>query len=89
MDDEDDLDRLALESSVHFDGDPAVDSRRRHLERLLEGRPRKRWWIAAIFAGAGAWALWRLTHPRPPDVSDRQPSAPAEPAPSSTSARER
>ena len=52
-----------VEDGVYFEGDPAVDSPRRHLERVLKGDPpRRRWpWIAAAVAGgSGAWALWRL-----------------------------
>jgi hypothetical protein len=54
-----------MDENVHFDGDPAVDSRRRHLERVLKGQPpRRKWpWIVAAVAG-GAWALWRSGRPR-------------------------
>ncbi len=51
----------------YFDGDPAVDSTRRHLERVLQGRPRRRWpWVVALVGGAGAaFALWRIRTHRP------------------------
>jgi hypothetical protein len=53
-----------MSDDLYFDGDPAEDSRRRHLERVIKGgRPRRRWpWIAAAVAG-GAWTIWRMTHP--------------------------
>jgi hypothetical protein len=54
-----------MEDEVYFEGDPAVDSRRRHMERVLKGAPRRRWpWVAALLAGGGAWALWRVMHPQ-------------------------
>jgi hypothetical protein len=51
-----------MADNVHFDGDPATDSARRHLERVLkepESR-RRRWpWLAAsITAVAAAWYFW-------------------------------
>lgn len=50
-----------MDDYVHFDGDPAVDSQRRHLERVIKGYPpRRRWaWIVAAVAGGGLWAAWR------------------------------
>ncbi len=58
---------------VYFDGDPEVDSTRRHLERVLEGRPSRRWpWVVATLAGgATAFALWRLKSRR----TDAAPTA--------------
>jgi hypothetical protein len=52
-----------MPDDLYFDGDPAEDSRRRHLERVLKGEPlRRKWpWILALAAGGGAWALWRAT----------------------------
>ena len=49
-------------SDVYFDGDPAVDSSRRHMERVLkgEGTPRKWPLILTALAGGGLWALWRV-----------------------------
>jgi hypothetical protein len=63
-----------MADEVYFDGDPEFDSRRRHMERVLSGAPRRRWpWVAAIVAG-GAWTVWRMTRPRsagaaPPEAS--------------------
>ncbi len=56
---------MGMETEPHdlyFDGDPAVDSTRRHLERVLQGRQSRRWpWVVAIVGGAGAaFAFWRL-----------------------------
>jgi hypothetical protein len=50
-----------VSDDLYFDGDPATDSRRRHLERVLKDEaPRRRWpWVVALVAGGGAWALWR------------------------------
>ena len=46
---------------LYFDGDPAVDSSRRHMERVLKGEPRpKVAWLAAAIGGGGLWALWRM-----------------------------
>jgi len=49
------------DSGVHFDGDPATDSARRHMERVLkapESAPRWPWVLAALGSG-GVWLLWR------------------------------
>ena len=58
----------------YFDGDPAVDSTRRHLERVLEGRQSRRWpWVVAAFAGGAALAFWRIrSRPAepPPEAAD-------------------
>ena len=61
-----------MNDEIHFEGDPAVDSRRRHLERVLKGEPpRRRWpWIAAVVTGGAAWGIWRvLQRPRPDSQS--------------------
>lgn len=46
---------------VYFDGDPETESTRRHLERVLEGRPpARRWpWVLAALGGGAVWLLWR------------------------------
>jgi hypothetical protein len=66
-----------MDEDVYFDGDPARDSRRRHLERVIKGEPpRKRWpWLVALAAGGGAWALWRVLRRREPDGSRGESSA--------------
>ena len=47
--------------NVYFDGDPAVDSSRRHMERVLKGEPRRKWpWLVAAVGGGGLFALWRM-----------------------------
>lgn len=59
---------------LHFEGDPATDSTRRRLERILkEDQPRSEWrWIAALGAGATALLLWQMRRRRRngSDVSD-------------------
>ena len=49
-------------SDVYFDGDPAVDSSRRHMERVLKGEVTRRKWplIVTALAGGSLWALWRV-----------------------------
>ena len=55
-----------MTENVYFDGDPATDSARRHMERVLKGGPpRRRWWVVALLAGGGAWAAWRVLHRHP------------------------
>jgi hypothetical protein len=66
-----------MADDLYFDGDPAEDSSRRHLERVIKGGPpRRRWpWVMALVAG-GAWTAWRLTHPKSSQQSDAaQPSS--------------
>ena len=51
---------------LHFEGDPAIDSTRRRLERVMkvESRkeePRSDWkWMAAMAAGATALLFWQV-----------------------------
>ena len=47
---------------VYFNGDPATDSTRRHLERVLNSPERsRRWpWVLAACAGGMAFALWKI-----------------------------
>ena len=49
------------DESVYFDGDPATDSARRRLERLLKSpEPPPRWpWLLAALGSGGVWMLWR------------------------------
>jgi hypothetical protein len=47
---------------LHFDGDPAVDSTRRRLERIMfkeESRPNWKW-LGALAAGGTAVLFWQL-----------------------------
>jgi len=69
-----------MDEYVHFDGDPAVDSRRRHLERVLRGEPpRRRWrWLLAAAAGGGAWAFWRSLRPKDEESHAGRDAAPTE-----------
>jgi hypothetical protein len=73
---------------VYFDGDPATDSARRHMERVLkESNTRRRWlWVGVPLAGLAAWYFW----PRKPAARDEQAtneSAGAQAAPDERSAR--
>jgi hypothetical protein len=63
------------DESVYFDGDPAVDSSRRHMERVLKGDPGPpKWtWLLAAVAGGGLFALWR--------AAGQAGQAPPKPAP--------
>jgi hypothetical protein len=50
---------------VHFDGDPATDSTRRQLERVLKDESRPRWpWVAALAAGGTAFLWWQVRRRR-------------------------
>ena len=50
-----------MSGDLHFDGDPATDSARRHMERVLKGEPTRKWpWIAAALGGGGLWMLFRM-----------------------------
>ena len=46
---------------LYFEGDPATDSPRRHMERVLkgEGQSRKWPWFLMALGGGGLWAIWR------------------------------
>lgn len=49
---------------VYFEGDPATDSSRRHMERVLKGEAgegrRRKWPLFLMALGSGGlWALWR------------------------------
>lgn len=50
-----------MSSEVYFDGDPATDSRRRHMERVLKGETTRKWpWLLAALGGGGLWMLFRM-----------------------------
>src|SRR6185436_8200732 len=67
-----------LMDELYLEGDPATDSTRRHLERVLAAhdRPRRGPWITAAVAGAAALGVWQWRR-------NRRPSRPVEPAASS------
>ena len=48
-------------SDVYLEGDPATDSARRHMERVLKEQPKaRRWpWVLAALGTAGVWFVWR------------------------------
>ena len=45
----------------YFDGDPALDSKRRHMERVLKGEGSRKKWPLVLMAlgGGGLWAIWK------------------------------
>lgn len=50
---------------LHFEGDPARDSTRRRLERVLREEPRSEWkWMAALAASATALIFWQVRRRR-------------------------
>jgi hypothetical protein len=54
-----------MSDHIYFAGDPAQDSARRHLERVLTQPQPRRWpLLAAIFAGGTAFTLWRVRQNR-------------------------
>jgi hypothetical protein len=59
---------------LHFEGDPATDSTRRRLERVMKvGEPRSEWkWMAALAAGAGALVFWQVRRRRRNNGSERE-----------------
>lgn len=48
-----------MSSDVHFAGDPATTSVRRHMERVLASGPTPRTWLMTLAAGGAAWGIWR------------------------------
>jgi hypothetical protein len=68
-----------MNDDLYFDGDPATDSTRRHLEQVLkETRPRRRWpWMVGAVAAVAAWYFWpRGTAAGPPkDAGTTKPSS--------------
>ena len=50
-----------MNDSVYFEGDPATDSARRRMERLLKGQQATpRWpWVLAALGGGGLWMMFR------------------------------
>jgi hypothetical protein len=50
-----------MSDDLWFDGDPATDSARRHMERVLKGEPARKWpWVVAALGSAAVWMLYRL-----------------------------
>jgi hypothetical protein len=68
-----------MDEDLYFEGDPASDSTRRHLERVLnEPRRRRRWpWVVGSVAAVAAWYFWPLGAPaRPPKEADDSAKTP-------------
>lgn len=59
-----------MSDNLYFAGDPATDSARRHLERVLKEEPRQQqrpprlWPWVAILASGTLWSAWRLLRRR-------------------------
>jgi hypothetical protein len=70
-----------MNENVHFDGDPAADSARRHMERVLKSaEPARRWpWALAALGSGGVWLLWHWgrTAARARDEFPKEPKPPA------------
>jgi hypothetical protein len=71
-----------MSDGVYFDGDPAVDSARRHMERVLKGEPTRRWpWVLAALGSGAVWALYRMgktaaaNRPQAADAAGDAPSS--------------
>jgi hypothetical protein len=70
-----------LMGGVYFDGDPATDSARRHMERVLKGEDKeksRRWPLLLAALGGGAvWFLFRsgqdAARTRPASDRDEEP----------------
>lgn len=59
--------------NYHFDGDPSVDSTRRHLERVLNEPQPRRWpWFMAMLAGGAALTIWRRSRPEDHPAEDHR-----------------
>jgi hypothetical protein len=55
-----------MSDDLYFEGDPATDSTRRHLERVLKEPKRRRWpWVAGSIAVVAAWYFWPRGRSRP------------------------
>lgn len=50
-----------MSDGLYFDGDPATDSARRHMERVLKGEPTRKWpWVLAALGSGTVWMLYRF-----------------------------
>jgi hypothetical protein len=60
---------------LHFEGDPATDSTRRQLERVLKDETPRRWpWLAAVAAGSTALMFWQVRRRRKNGASTNEPA---------------
>jgi hypothetical protein len=68
-----------MNDGVHFDGDPATDSARRHMERVLKSPERVPRWplVLAALGSGGVWMLlrWGRAAARVGATSTSEPSA--------------
>jgi len=69
-----------MSDHIYFSGDPAQDSARRHLERVLaEPQPRRWPVLAALFASGTAFTLWRMRKSRTRGNGDQPGGEPQPP----------
>jgi hypothetical protein len=63
------------DDTVHFDGDPATDSARRHMERVLKSPERSPRWplVLAALGSGGLWMLWRWGRAAASSTSPERP----------------
>ena len=70
-----------MNEGLHFDGDPATESARRHMERVLKNpEATSRWpWVVAALGSGSVWLLWRWgrARARTREASAQESSAPA------------
>ena len=70
---------MEMNDGLYFDGDPATDSARRHMERVLKtpDTPRRWPWVVAALGSGSVWLLWRWgrAQARTREVSARESSA--------------
>ena len=60
---------------LHFEGDPATDSTRRQLERVLKDEAPRRWpWLAAVAAGSTALMFWQIRRRRKNGANVNEPA---------------
>ena len=71
-----------MNGGVYFEGDPATDSARRHMERVLKGREQpRRWpWILAGLGSFGLWFVWRSGREAAKEQADEVAGRPREAA---------
>ena len=64
-----------MSDSPYFEGDPATESARRHMERVLKEPERPRRWpaIVAVIVGAAAWYFWPRQPTRTPPEGKQSP----------------
>jgi len=67
-----------VDDEFYFDGDPATESTRRHMERVLtDPKPRRRWpWVAAAMTGMALLGVWQFRKRTRPNSDADEPTPP-------------